>query len=245
MILSGRLFLRKRWANGLSRRLILRIEIPALEPNRGTFQLLPMEFLPIDQPLSHEKYRELVRHSTITLARYLMVAPMVLTKRSVITKKAGMESIKWLIENQILTRKETLVKTALEGCIDWGWQSFEVVYKLDKNEAGEDPMVIHKLKPLRQEITYLRANPYTGDFAGACPDNPYTGGRVSLTENEVMHFSIDERSSNWYSNFMLDNCIMPYEDWQTLRKISMGYLRKVAGAHWTKFRFFRRFFPNK
>lgn len=188
---------------------------------------------PLEPMIPTELYRKLLRNPTIAMSRCLMVAPMTLTQWSVKADEDVPEELVELVEDQILTHKEVLVKTALEGVIDFGWIAYEVIYNpAGKDRKGRDAVTITDFKHLLQEFTFLRANPYNGRFVGIMQDNPLNGQRVYLPAEKVQLFNIDQRGSNWYGNAMLDNCIEPFRDWYTTNKIAMGYMRKIAGVHW-------------
>ena len=188
---------------------------------------------PLEPLIRQGLYRKLLRHPTIAMSRCLMVAPMTLTQWSVKADEDVPEELVELVEDQILSRKETLIKSALEGVVDFGFIVYEVIYDpCGKTRNGEPAVTIKDFKHLLQEMTFLRANPHNGKFAGIMQDNPLNGQRVYLPPEKVQLFNIDQRGSNWYGNSILDNCIKPFKDWHDTNETAMGYMKKIAGAHW-------------
>ncbi|MDO4571138.1 MAG: hypothetical protein Q4D38_12185 [Planctomycetia bacterium] len=188
---------------------------------------------PLEPMIPTESYRKMMRNPTIAMSRCLMIAPMTLAQWSVNADEDVPEELVELVNDEILARKEKLIKTALEGVIDFGWIAYEVIYNpAGKDRKGRDAVTITDFKHLLQEFTFLRANPYNGRFVGIMQDNPLNGQRVYLPAEKVQLFNIDQRGSNWYGNAMLDNCIVPFRDWCTTNEIAMGYMRKIAGVHW-------------
>lgn len=184
---------------------------------------------PIEPRLDQFTYLSLLRDPTIALARCLMVSPITLVPITLRVDPDAPDGAEELIQEQIIGRKDTWMKLALEGCIDFGWAAFENVYEYNKETQCVE---LKKQKQLLHEITYLRANPYTGDFAGIMQDNIITGRRVYLDQNKVQLYNFDQRGSNWYGNSILDNALLPSKRWYELEGMAFGYMRKIAGAHW-------------
>lgn len=184
---------------------------------------------PTEPRLDTFVYRRILRDPTIALARCLMVAPMTLVPITLEVEKGAPKGAEELVQKYILDRKDVWLKLALESCIDFGWVAFENVYKYD-SDCGEVALV--KQKQLLHEITWLRANPYTGDFGGIMQDNIITGQRVYLPASKVQLFNIDQRGSNWYGNSMLDNTLLACDRWADIESLAVGYMKKIAGAHW-------------
>ena len=184
---------------------------------------------PLEQRLDTFTYLKLLRDPTIALARCLMVAPITLVPIIVKVDPDAPEGAEELIQEQIIDRKDVWMKLALEGCIDFGWTAFENVYEFNREKQVCE---LKKQKQLLHEITWLRANPYTGDFAGIMQDNIITGRRVYLDQNKIQLFNFDQRGSNWYGNSILDNAVLPSRRWYEIEEMAVGYMRKIGGAHW-------------
>lgn len=211
-------------------------ELPSVSSNEKTGAqtlskptLLDGVMYPQEPRLNWFAYRKLLRDPTVALARCIMVAPMTLAKISVAFEANAPRDAEDLVEKEILTKKETVLKYGLEGCIDFGWIAFENCYRYDDATRR---VRLAKMKPLLHQITYLRANPYTGDFAGIMQDNIITGYRIYLPKTKVQLFNIDQYGSDWYGNSILDNALRPAQSWDTVEKLSIDYMRKIAGAHW-------------
>lgn len=184
---------------------------------------------PIEQRIDAFTHRMMLRVPTIALARCLMVAPMTLVPITLQTDPDAPEGAEELVQEQIIDRKDKWMKLALEGCIDFGWCAFENIYCFNPDTNRVE---IRKQKQLLHEITFLRANPWNGDFAGAMQINLITGERVFLRENKIQLFNFDQRGDNWYGNSMLDNALLPCRRWNEIEALSIGYMKKIAGAHW-------------
>ena len=188
---------------------------------------------PLEPLIPYQTHRAMLRHPTIAMARCLMIAPMTLVPWTLKVQNDAPVSARWLIQNEIVNRKVSILKYALEGLIDYGFQVNEVVYNPDgKNEVGEDAITIYKIKPLLPYITFLRANPLNGEFAGIRQNDVYTGALRYVEPDRVQLFNIDVEGTNLYGNSVLDNSVKPWDNWNTVNDVSMGYLNKIAGAHW-------------
>lgn len=183
--------------------------------------------------IPYPKRREMLKHPVIAMARQLAVAPMALADWSIRTYPETPKSAYWLISHEIMRRKVQIIERAFKDCIDFGFCCFEVVWDPDgKDEAHEDAVTIKKFKHLFPYSTFLRANPKNGDFAGILQYDLYDGQPVYLPRQNVQLFNIDVEGTNHYGNSMLDNCVKSFDNWTQTRMISMGYLKKIAGAHW-------------
>lgn len=188
---------------------------------------------PLEMLIPYHKRRKMLRHPSIAMARQLAVAPMVLADWTIETYPETPNSVRWLIQKEVLARKYEILERALKDCIDFGFSAFEVVWNPDgKNAAGEDAVTIQKFKHLYPYITFLRANPKNGEFAGVLQYDLYSGGATYLEAMDVQLYNNDVEGSNHYGNSMLDNCVDAFDDWQLTKQISMGYLKKIGGAHW-------------
>ena len=177
-------------------------------------------------------YRKILRHPTVALARCLMVAPMTLPDWNVTCEDDAPKGAEELIKREVVAKKESIIKRGLEGCIDFGWIAFENVYAPGKTKDGDDCVRLVAMKDLLHEITLLRANPYTGEFAGVRQNDTWTGVPINLPASKIQLFNIDQRGSNWYGNPMLDNCFEAVKSWELTDKIADRYICKIAGAHW-------------
>ncbi len=188
---------------------------------------------PWEHRINFPLHRRLIKDPTISITRSLMIAPMTLSEWSVIARDGAPEGAKELVEEEINSRREEIIEQALRGVIDFGWVAFETVFEDGKNLAtGKHVKKLKKLKQLIHYFTWLRANPLDGSFAGIMQDNIATGQRIYLDADQVLLFNIEQEGSNWYGNSRLDNCIDALNGWNTVKDISLGYLRKIAGAHW-------------
>ncbi len=188
---------------------------------------------PLENLISYTDRREMLRHPVIAMARQLAIAPMVLTKWTVKMNDFAPPTAKMLVEQEIVGRKHEILERALKDCFDFGFQANEIVWNPDgKSPVGDDAITIKKFKPLYPYITFLRANPLDGSFAGVRQFDARDGGLRYLDSCDVQLFNIDQEGSNLYGNSMLDNAVQPFRDWKNIRNTSLCYLNKIAGAHW-------------
>lgn len=188
---------------------------------------------PLQPLIPYAKHRLMTKHPVIGIARQLATAPMALADWTLHALPDAPPSALWLIQHEILNRKTQFMERALKDCIDYGFQVNELVFNPDgKNPDGEDAVTIEKWKPLLPYITFLRANPKNGDFDGVKQYDIRSGGVQYIDQGNVQLYNIDVDGTNHYGNSMLDNAEEAFDDWRTTKLISIGYLKKIAGAHW-------------
>ena len=110
----------------------------------------------------YAKVREMRRDPTIALVRMLIVSGPLSAGWSTKTTSKAPAGAEELIKEELDAVRFMLVKTALMGCTDFGWQPFEKVFKL----RSDRQLGIKKLKPLVQDETEIRIIRKSGDFNG-------------------------------------------------------------------------------
>jgi hypothetical protein len=173
---------------------------------------------------------------TIRLARDLAMAPVLASQWSVEATDDAPPGALTFIDAQIKPLRLHILRTAMTGCIDFGWQAFEKVF-----EIGRDGLyAIRKLKPLLQDITEILVDEKTGAFAGLrqSPQNYYNmadagaNGQIDLGIQECLLIAIDVEGTNWYGQSIMEVARKAFDQWNTVEAAADRYDRKVAGAHW-------------
>lgn len=187
---------------------------------------------PVGQTTSaYRKFREMRRDPTIALARALSVSPILMSHWSIESNPGASEDAKAFISRIMLPMRMHVLRTAMFGCVDFGWQPYEKVFKV--NEQAE--VVLVKLKPLLQDVTDILVCKDTGDFRGVrqCSAlNPNADETVELSTEESIVLSIDVEGTNWYGDALMRVAEKPYDQAVEVEKSAGRYDRKIAGAHW-------------
>lgn len=174
-----------------------------------------------------QKVRNMRIEPTISLLRILYVAPLVATGFSIEVDEDVPEELKeemrTFAREQVECIWDTTIREAGFGCLDFGWQGFEKLFRL--REDGR--IVIRKIKPLLQEITTIEIYDDNGDWAGF---QQSTTDKLSTSES--MLFSWDVRGTNWYGRAPMKNLETAYDQKKKIETSAEGYDGQVASAHW-------------
>src|SRR5687768_3500538 len=73
----------------------------------------------------YEKVRTMRRDPTVALARWLSVAPVLVSKWSIEAEKDAPIGAKDLVGEIMQPFRSHILETALYGCFDFGWQAYE------------------------------------------------------------------------------------------------------------------------
>lgn len=167
------------------------------------------------------------RHPTIALARNLAIAPALASVWSVeSTDEAPEESVNF-IKDQLIPKQLRMMRTAMLGNIDFGWQGFEKVFKVDGNKQ----VILHKMKPLLQDMTEILVDVKTGAFRGL-RNTPVGGEHIDLDLSKSMLFSVDVEGTDWYGEPVMRNVEAAYNSWDVVNKAANRYDKKIAGSMW-------------
>lgn len=173
---------------------------------------------------SYETYRTMRKHPTIALARKLTIAPILSSSWSYEFKDNGTEEMAAFIKKQLEPLREHLIRTAILGQIDFGWQCFEKILGYDEETKQ---IVLKKLKPLLQDITQILIDEDTGAYIGVEQYN-----NIKLTAQETLLISADVEGTQWYGQPLLENARQIYNEWIDANEGASRYDRKLAGSHW-------------
>lgn len=176
----------------------------------------------------YKRVREVRKDPTVRLVRALARAPVVASGWSVEMKEGANEEAKTLIEAVMEPLRLFLLDTATAGCLDFGWQPYELVLEQDK-KLGKT--VISKLKPLLQDITSVRLDKKTGSFMGLRQAGE-GGKNIDLKPEECLVLTYDREGDNYYGQGAIDCVINIQTAWDNAERGVDRYCRKIAGAHW-------------
>jgi hypothetical protein len=181
-------------------------------------------------PDSHQKYyktyREMRSDPTIALARFLSVAPLVVSGWSYEAKDWAPEGAKEFVSEQMERVRMRLLKAVFEGYIDYGWSPFEIVWGVD-----DDLMqVIQEFKPLLQDYTTILVDEKTGRMLGLRQD--LLGTNVDLYAGEYLCIALDVEGTYWYGDPLMENVREIDKKWEVIEDAASRYDKKVAGSHW-------------
>ena len=173
----------------------------------------------------YSTFRRMRKDPTIALARKLVIAPILASGWSVEREDGIDKEVSDFVNEQMTPLRIHILREALLGCIDFGWQGFEKVFKLD--EDGR--IVIKKLKPLLQDYTHILIDRETGAYAGLKQDNP---SPVFLKSQDTLLFNIEVEGTFWYGTPTLEIARDPQTKWEQVEKAAAKFDNKVAGSHW-------------
>lgn len=180
----------------------------------------------------YKKMREMRRDPTIALARMLSIAPVLASTWSVEKEKNAPAGADELVMSCMMPARLDLMRTAMFGCIDYGWQPYEMVNKLD----AHNNLVLKRLKPLLQDMTDIVVSKETGDYLGLrqdpAPLHLDEAREVYLDATETLLVYIDVEGTNWYGDPLMKTAEGPYDLSHEVNKSASRYDRKIAGAHW-------------
>jgi hypothetical protein len=129
----------------------------------------------------------------------------------------------WVNDQAQKVRYRTLY-AAVQGLLDFGWQTYEKVYEV----ADNNHLTINKLKPLIQDKTEILINEENGDFIGI----QQLMDMVDLTNEETLLLNWQVEGTNWYGRPLMANAEQPYTDWVDSNKSANRYDRKVSGSRY-------------
>ena len=146
---------------------------------------------------SYKTYREMRLDPTLSLARQLVLAPVLLAQWSFESRDGAPPEAAAFIEKQIRPIRIHLLRTAMLGCIDFGWQPYEKVYSYDGQRY-----TLQKLKPLLQDLTDILVDQETGAYIGLRQRT--TSKETTLEVAETFLVSLDVEGTDWYGQPVME-----------------------------------------
>jgi len=178
------------------------------------------------QDITYKKLREMRLDPTISLARRLMLAPVLAANWSYESEKNAPEGAQEFIAEQMQPLRTHILETGFLGCIDFGWQPYEKIYEV----LADGHVGLHKLKPLLQDLTTIRVIDETGAYNGLTQTTDDLD--LDLDPKKTLLLNIDVEGTNWYGRSTLANCEDAYDSWIKSDGAAERYDSKIAGAHW-------------
>lgn len=175
-----------------------------------------------------KKIRKMRKQPTISLARQLVVAPVLAAQWNYIATDEAPEDAKDFIKKQLSPYRMNLLRTSFQGYIDFGWQPYEKVFKVCKDKK----IGIKKLKPLLQWLTTILINPDNGEYKGLKQEAYNTPQEVELSVPETLLISLDIEGTDWYGHSIFETTEGAFDQYENARKGADRYDRKIAGSHW-------------
>lgn len=176
----------------------------------------------------YKKVRRMRRHPTVKLARALAVAPLLAAEWSAEAKDGAPNGAQEFIDQQVMPHRTNLLRTSLHGCMDYGWQPYEKVLKLVRQDS-QLKFGIQKLKPLLQDVTDILINRTDGSYAGLYQN---LTREVTLTVSESLTLAVDVEGTQWYGEPDSKAVEPPFDWWEQCNEANLRYDRRIAGAHW-------------
>lgn len=181
-------------------------------------------------PAFYTKVREMRRDPTIKLARWFAIAPLLASSWSYEQNDRAAEGSRELIQETMDDIRLDLLRTALLGWIDYGWQPYERIYKHHPIDGSVRPT----LKPLLQDYTDILVLESTGEIAGLRQD-PVMGTdikEVVLSVEESFVAFHDEEGTNWYGEPVMKALERIYDESLKVADNARKYDKRIAGSHW-------------
>lgn len=176
-------------------------------------------------PASYATYRTLRVDPTIAMVRALAMGPIVAGEWSIEVDEGVPDDRADLISKTFLPMREPLLKSAMAGCIDYGWQPYEKVFALDESTGF---LEIVKFKPLLHDITDIMVLADTGQFIGFKQAAAVGDKDVPLSNSLLLN--LDVEGTMWYGRSRLENVRATYNEWTEANKAAALYDKKIAGA---------------
>lgn len=178
--------------------------------------------------LRPKRIREMRRDPTIFLARLMLRSPLIASKWSIEVDAAELQPIADELYKVIKPMYRRYMEDCSQGCVDFGWQPFEVVWNLENNHIN--PVL---LKALLQENVEVLVSEH-GQFHGI----DMSDDEVVLLGMDALVVTVNKEGDNYYGAGYMANA---EEAWLASKQIAAAsnvYDKKIAGAHWVIY------FPN-
>jgi hypothetical protein len=186
----------------------------------------------------YKRARQIRRDPTVKLVREFAVAPLMASPWSYEEQPGAPEGSAEFVKSQIDKHRLKLLRTSVFGCIDYGWQSFEKVWK----DCPDGSWGYAYFKPLLPDITQILVDPSNGRFAGL-RQYPFAvnwssapmmepGKFIYMDKSESALVSLDPEGTQWYGEPVLIALESVIDDAAWVAKSSRKYDAKVAGSHW-------------
>ena len=171
----------------------------------------------------YRKARYMRLDPTINFLRLMFAGRMFATEFSVEHDEDVPDEIVEYVRTQIKRHWKEVVKCATFGCLDFGWQGFEHVYRLE-----DGYWVIDKVKPLIQDITNIYEGQENGEFLGFSQGD----GSLRVEDGGISLFNFLREGTYHYGWAPLKSLERPFDRQQTLYTQIERYDSRLAASHW-------------
>lgn len=175
----------------------------------------------------YKKVREMRRDPTLGFVRDLYMAPILGAEWTVVSDSPEYQDGVQVVYDALVPRKDKLLRDALRGLIDYGWQVFERVQDYD----DDGNIKLRDLKPLLHDITDVLVDEY-GQFVGAYNSSATLRSPIELASDECVLLYRDAEGTNWYGEALMYRAEKVYDSWNECEDAAKRYDTKIAGAHW-------------
>ena len=178
--------------------------------------------LPKKRNCTYAELRKMRKDPTIALARWMSCAPIIASGWTIEAKENAPEGAKEFVESQVQSFRFHLVRNAIYGMTDFGWQPNEVITQImpDSGLIG-----VKKLKPLLVDNTDVIVDKDTGAYMGL------KNFDTELNAEDTLTFTFEAEGTNWYGEPILENARHPQRKWDAVEDAATRYDDKIAGTH--------------
>lgn len=177
----------------------------------------------------YNKYRSMRKDSTIALARELSIAPILSGSWGYDGEDEAQKAfIKW----QMNMIRQSLLRFSLLGQIDFGWKAFEKTFAALRTPKHGMRIVIDKIKPLLNDITFALYGVNSGSFLGLFQNDLHTSRDIFIDAAHSLFVNFDDEGVNDYGEPQMARVEAPFDQWNDTNDAACRYDTKVAGSHW-------------
>lgn len=187
----------------------------------------------IDTQIDFAKSRAMRRDPTISLARLIAIAPVLMVDWDYVLTEPDLDQT-WadFCKKFVDPVRRRFMRAALFGEFDYGWKAFEKIYTVSNTPEFGQRVIHKKLKPLKNDDTWevLDVN---GDFDGVIHrlKYPYMGFvRINKSHSIMVNFNDDETGE--YAEPIIARAESSYDEWNAANAVAKRFDEKVAGALW-------------
>ena len=173
--------------------------------------------------VSYSEYRRMRKHPTIKFLRRASSAPLL--SNSWNYEGEDEERVEW-IQSQVDPQRQPLLHKTLNGLYDFGWQSFEMIFRFD----GVIPQLA-RLKPLYHDYTKVLVDVATGEkkfLRNEIGSRP----KVDIPIEKCFFVTEDTDGEEVYGEGTLEALREVWDQWRDVNRGAKQYDNKIAGAHW-------------
>lgn len=188
----------------------------------------------IEPPIDFNKARAMRRDPTISLARLIAVAPVLMVDWDYVTCKDDYDQT-WadFIKEYVDPLRKKFMRSLLFGEFDYGWKAFEKIFTVHASHDFGQRVIIKKLKPLKNDNTWVVLDT-EGEFDGLLHrmSYPYMGHMVRINRTHSVFVNFNDDDTGDYAEPIIQRAESVYDEWQNANSVVKRFDEKVAGALW-------------